>query len=415
MATAGTGRACLPENRRCARCSLPVLLLDLTHTSHTRARTGIQKVSRSLHQALEDIEGVTPISHDPYRGGWRPLRSWEQANLSEGAPSTKGRGARWPLHARLSGRLNRWFGTALPPLPAARGVVLPEIFSPSVAASLPTLFAAVPGPRVALFHDAIALKLPELSPPGTVSRFPSYLQELLAFDGIAAVSEDSRDALLGYWEWLGIKATPPVQSISLGIDRASVSEAGTPSPVPALPVVLSVGTLEARKNHLALLQACEDLWQTGQPFELHLVGFAQAQTGRRAVERIRQLQTAGRPIRYDGPVSDAALSAAYQRSTFTVYPSHMEGFGLPVLESLRHGRPCICSNRGALGESARDGGCLPIDQVDAVSLAHAIKRLLTTPQLRAELSAVARARSLKTWGRYAHDLFTWMNSLSLKR
>ncbi|GAB1488542.1 hypothetical protein MASR2M8_09870 [Opitutaceae bacterium] len=388
-----------------------MFLIDLTHTSHTRARTGIQKVSRALYQALEATNGATPICHDPYRGGWRALKSWEHANLSGETPSAKGRGARWPLHARVSGQVTRWLGAMLPPLPAAQGLVVPEIFSPRVAASLPALLSAVRGPRVALFHDAIALKLPELSPPGTVSRFPSYLQELLAFDGIAAVSEDSRDALLDYWAWLGTKAAPPVQAIPLGIDDDAHIEAPAPCAGSEQLVVLSVGTLEARKNHVALLQACESLWRAGHRFELHLIGMAQALTGRSAVQRIRELQSAGYPIRYDGPVSDTALREAYRRATFTVYPSLMEGFGLPVLESLRHGRPCICSNQGALGESARGGGCLAIDQVDASGLAIAIGRLLESPPLRSELATAAHNRPLKSWARYADDLTNWMKTL----
>ena len=56
-------------------------------------------------------------------------------------------------------------------------------------------------------------------PAKTVARFPAYLHKLLAFDGIAAVSADSRDSLLDYWRWLGVRATPPVQAIPLGVDE----------------------------------------------------------------------------------------------------------------------------------------------------------------------------------------------------
>ena len=55
------------------------LLLDLTHTSHTRARTGIQRVVRALHRELGN--SALAVTFDPYLGGWRPLEAWEQANL----------------------------------------------------------------------------------------------------------------------------------------------------------------------------------------------------------------------------------------------------------------------------------------------------------------------------------------------
>jgi len=117
-------------------------------------------------------------------------------------------------------------------------------------------------------------------------------------------------------------------------------------------------------------------------------------------------------LRYDGPVTDAALGAAYAQATFTVYPSLIEGFGLPVLESLAHGRPCICSGRGALGESARGGGCLTLERVAPADLAAAISHLLGAPAERARLTAEARARRFRTWSDYAADLRAWLAALS---
>lgn len=386
------------------------LLLDLSHTSHTRARTGIQRVTRSLHRAFGDR--AVALTHDPHRATWRPLEAWERDNLS--APDAAGkRGAQWPLVSRLRGRAQRLLGRTTPPLPDNSGLVVPEVFSPAVARALPALFAASQGPKVALFHDAIALKFPDLTPAKTVARFPGYLIELLAFDGIAAVSDDSRAALTDYWRWLGIKNPPPVRAIPLGVDlpRGTPNHDRETNPTDA--VVLSVGSIEGRKNHGALLDACEQLWTRGARFSLHLIGLAHPQTGAAALARIRTLQAAGRPLRYDGPASDAAVDAAYAACTFTVYPSLIEGFGLPVIESLAHGKPCVCSARGALGESARGGGCVMLESVDAASLATAIGRLLAQPAEIEALAAQARTRHFNTWSHYAHDLVAWLQELRL--
>ncbi|HVS54423.1 MAG TPA: glycosyltransferase [Opitutaceae bacterium] len=391
---------------------MPVLL-DLSHTSHTRARTGVQRVGRSLHAALG--KRALAITHDPHLGAWRPLEAWEHANLATDAAHGK-RGARWPLLAKIRGRLRRHFARASSAGPLAgvdsAGLLVPEIFSPGVAAALPALFAATRGPRVAVFHDALALQLPEFTPIRTVARFPAYLQELLAFDGIAAVSDDSREALLDYWRWLGLaRALPPVKTIPLGVDAPPRSAAPHAPISAARPTVLSVGSIEGRKNHGALLDACEQLWARGADFELRLVGLAHATTGRAALERIRTLQRAGRPLRYDGPLPDAALHAAYADCAFTVYPSLREGFGLPVLESLAHGKPCVCSARGALGEAARDGGCVPLERVDAAALAEAIARLLATPTELVALAAAARARKFRAWSGHADDLLAFLREL----
>ncbi len=402
------------------------ILLDLSHTSHTRARTGIQRVARSLWRELGPA--AAPITYDPHQRTWRPLDAWELTNLATDSFSRK-RGASWPLTAQLRAHTRRFLGSAalnsqLSTLnPSA--LLLPELFTPAVAAALPALFAATTGPRVAVFHDAIALKFPELTPTKTVARFPSYLRELLAFDGIAANSEDSRATLLAYWDWLGVPQNirPVVTAIPLGTDPVchlmddkpvgpSSGKSILQNQKSEIPTVLSVGSLEGRKNHLALLDACESLWSAGANFELHLVGLAHPQTGRAALARVHALQASGRPLRYSGPVTDAALAAAYSACAFTVYPSLIEGFGLPVLESLAHRKPSICSAHGALGEATREGGCIALDRVDAASIAHAISRLLSTPSDLAALTEAARARRFRTWSDYARDLATWLPTLA---
>jgi len=391
------------------------LLLDLSHTCHTRARTGIQRVSRALRRELG--AAARPVTHDPYARGWRSLAAWEEGNLL--APGAAGsRGARWPWSARARG----WLAALLRGrgAPAAerlrpnRGLLVPEVFSPAVAAALPELLAAADGPAVAVFHDAIALQHPELSPAGTVARFPAYLLELLWFDGVAAVSEASRDVLCAYWEWQGIRDHPPVVAIPLGVDVPAAARAVAVAGE-GLPEVLCVGSLEGRKNHLALLAAAERLWREGIQFRLRLVGIVQPATGAAAAARVRELQAAGFPLVHETGAGDAAVAAAYAACAFTVYPSRLEGFGLPVVESLAHGKPCVCAGAGALGETARGGGCLALDATGPDELAAGLRRLLTDPAALAALVAAARARPIRRWAEYAADLSAWQGGLARRR
>ncbi len=419
-----------------------MLLIDLSHTSHTPARTGIQRVARAILQHL--APKAQPITLDPFLDTWRPLENWELANLAQTQGGRK-RGAHWPLAAQLRGRLRRTFGR--PSAHALRGdfdaLIEPELFTPAVARNFPKLFPHVRGPRVALFLDALPLRFPEFTPPATVARFPAYLRELLHFDGIAAISADSRDSLLSYWQWLGISTPPPVLALPLGVDVEkchTLDDTSLPlsrgpvvpssrrpvvrspvvrspvvrSPVVRSPVVLSIGTLEGRKNHLALLDAAESLWSRGATFELRLIGHANA-TGAATLARLKSLQAAGRPLRYDGPASDETIAQAYADCAFTVYPSVAEGFGLPVIESLARGKPCICSARGALGEISLHGGCLALDSVDSASIAAAIESLLQTPSRLAGLSAAARQRTFKSWADYTRELETWIRTLPRRR
>lgn len=387
------------------------LLLDLSHTSHTRARTGIQRVSRALHRELRGKSAA--VCYDPFEEIWRPLELWEEMNLEASDPSA-GRGSHWPLIAQLRGKVRRFVLRRAPLLGleaadgAPRGFLVPEVFSAAVGAALPKLFAATPGPHVALFHDAIALRFPEFAARSTAARFPAYMKELLLFDGVAAVSEASRSSLLDYWTWLGVARTPEVIVLPLGIDPPPPASGAAP---PGPPVILCVGSLEGRKNHRALLDACEVLWTEGLPFTLRLIGLANTETGAPALARLSQLQASGRPVLYEGPTDDVALESAYRDCAFTIYPSQVEGFGLPVAESLARGKPCLCRMDGALGEIARGGGAVDLGEARAPEIAAAIRGLLASPPRLASLSAAAKERTFGNWSQYVSRLLAWMGSL----
>jgi glycosyltransferase involved in cell wall biosynthesis len=390
-----------------------MILFEASHTSHSRAQTGVQRVVRSLFTAVSAKESVAPICYDPHQQAWRAVQAWEKNILTDtkGAGSAH-RSANWPVHVRFAGYARQVLN-ARATCPTGDSLVVPEIFSAKIARAYPALFARVRGPRVAFFHDAIALKLPEFTPAKTVARFPSYMRELLSFDGIAAVSEDSRQSLIDYWEWLGVRETPQVITITnaVEIEKQPHTAPASETPTDRVPTILSVGSIEGRKNHLALLNACEQLWKEGRRFQLRLIGLAHPQTGKFAIDKIHELQAAAYPLLYDGPVDDASLAAAYAGSTFTVYPSLMEGFGLPVQESLAHEKPCICSSHGAIGESARGGGCLMLDQVDAPSLANGIGQWLDRPPLLAQAIQAAQARRFKSWQACAEELIGWLRVL----
>ena len=87
----------------------------------------------------------------------------------------------------------------------------------------------------------------------------------------------------------------------------------------------------------------------------------------------------------------------------------MEGFGLPIAESLLFGKPCVCGGNGALGEVARGGGCLIVDQSSHDALAHGMKSLLLDRQLYARLCQQARMRKFRCWSDYIDKLLTHLH------
>ena len=147
------------------------------------------------------------------------------------------------------------------------------------------------------------------------------------------------------------------------------------------------------------------MWKRGIDFELELIGCEdEARESRAIAKAIQQLREAGHHISWRAHVTEEELHEAYQRATFTVFPSLAEGFGLPIIESFWHGRPVICSDQDAVGELARNGGCLTTDVRSPDRLAESIEALLQDPARCNALSQEAYARPLRSWADYWMEL-----------
>jgi glycosyltransferase involved in cell wall biosynthesis len=94
---------------------------------------------------------------------------------------------------------------------------------------------------------------------------------------------------------------------------------------------------------------------------------------------------------------DAELAASYAAARATVFPTIAEGCGLPLLESLWAGVPCVGSDLPALRENADGGGCLSVPVGDRAAWKAALGRVLTDEALTARLEEEARTRALPTW------------------
>ncbi len=171
---------------------------------------------------------------------------------------------------------------------------------------------------------------------------------------------------------------------------------------------LQVGTLEPRKNHIAVARAVERLRQRHGALPATCV-FAGVK-GWRTRPLMRELETtqfAGGAIRWLGEVEDSDLAALYQGALFTVYPSLTEGWGLPVQESLAFGVPCIASKAGAIPEVGRDLAVY-VDPTDDAQVSAAIDRYLTDPnalaEARAKIAAFLMSERLPEWNDAARQV-----------
>jgi alpha-1,3-rhamnosyl/mannosyltransferase len=101
---------------------------------------------------------------------------------------------------------------------------------------------------------------------------------------------------------------------------------------------------------------------------------------------------AAETLRYLGPVADVDLPALYRGASLFVFPSHYEGFGLPVLEAMASGTPVLCSTTEALQELS-GGTARHVEPEDGPGWTQALRDLLEDSTQRASLAARGRLRA----------------------
>jgi glycosyltransferase involved in cell wall biosynthesis len=186
---------------------------------------------------------------------------------------------------------------------------------------------------------------------------------------------------------------------------------GTPRNVSRLPMdldhpirALCVGSLDPRKNHKRLIEAFEAIWDAHPdlPLELILVG-GQYDASSDLSRWVKAKVSERKRLIWMGRVSDEELAQHYADCHFTCFPSLVEGFGIPLLESLWKGRPCLCSDQGIVGDLAREGGCITCEVTEVNSIRAALETLLFRKGCYEDLCEQAVARSIKTWRQFGRE------------
>jgi glycosyltransferase involved in cell wall biosynthesis len=166
--------------------------------------------------------------------------------------------------------------------------------------------------------------------------------------------------------------------------------------------ILSVGTVEPRKNLSLLLKAYSRL-PAGFKKEIKLVLVGKkGWINQTFFEEIKELGIAG-DITFTGFVPTEELPYIYNLADLFVYPSFYEGFGLPVLEAMACGTPVIVSNRSSLPEVVGDAGRL-IDPEDYYELQTAIQQIYRDQSSREQMKNKGIEQAKKfSWEKCARE------------
>lgn len=204
----------------------------------------------------------------------------------------------------------------------------------------------VPAARISvLLHDTIPVDHPEFSRSGIPERFAGILRLVARHaDRVIFNSEQSRRDARRHFAAAG--RIPPDVVAHLGIDPPLPDPARLPDLPLDRPYFVTIGTIEPRKNHTLLLDLWEDFGRT-LPEEdiprLFILG-SRGWNNSAVFDRLDHSPMMGRTVFEVSGLVDGALFALLQGARGLLFPSHAEGFGLPVLEAAALSVPVICND-----------------------------------------------------------------------
>ena len=262
--------------------------------------------------------------------------------------------------------------------------------------------------RVLTIHDMIPVLFPQFFTPKIVQKFKRNLASIeIDRDWIICNSNHTKQDFCDYsgMDSDRVFVTPlaaarhfhPIKDSAVTapiLQRYAISQ----------PYLLSLATLEPRKNLSILIRSFLRLIETHPDWNLVLVlvgvsGWKNADIFQ-VVQQNPKLQSR---VIFTGYVPDRDLSALLSGALAFVYPSFYEGFGLPPLEAMQCGTPVITSNTSSLPEVVGTAGIL-IDPTQEDELCQAIWTLVTNSTARSQLSQQAIERASQfSWDKCAEQ------------
>jgi len=263
--------------------------------------------------------------------------------------------------------------------------------------------------RFLTVYDLIAVLRPDLFENNVTKLIRKALASLSPDDWVLCISEATRRDLLNYRTDLDpekVLVTPLAAAAHFRPDlrQKRWEEVRRKYSLPDPPYLLTLSTLEPRKNIAHAIRCFGRLAAGGEIGDMKLVmvgtkGWMMesifAELARLGVHSDRVIIT--------GFVPDEDLAPIYSHALMFVYPSLLEGFGLPPLEAMQCGVPVITSNTSSLPEVVGDAGIM-VPPTDEEALCRAIATLVGDDEMRQRLAGQALARAATfSWARCAAD------------
>lgn len=256
-------------------------------------------------------------------------------------------------------------------------------------------------------HDLSFVRVPQAASPP----LRAYLNRVVPrsvkmADHILADSQATKDDLQELYDTAADKITVLYSGVSNHFqpvtDEALLERVKAKYRLTGIDYLLSVGTVQPRKNYSRVIRALASLRQQGCDLHYAIAG------GKGWLEdEMRQTiaeTKLGDAVHLLGFVDDDDLPALYSAARMLVIPSLYEGFGLPILEAMACGVPVIASNLSSLPEIVGKAGIL-VDPLDIDAIGDAILRIESDSRRRAFLIDAGRRQAKQfTWEKSARRL-----------
>lgn len=278
-------------------------------------------------------------------------------------------------------------------------------------------------PEAEVFHATEHLLLPLCSVPAVLTvhdlvyhLFPSYHKRLNYWylnaamplyvrraNAVIAVSESTKRDLIRVYGVADSKISVVYEAASPAFRPAAPEQIAETKARYGLPdrYLLTLGTIEPRKNLIRLVSALQALRRKDRELSLVIVG----STGWLYQDFFEQLEKLDDPraVLLSGYVPDADLPAVISGAAALVLASLYEGFGLPIVEAMACGTPVICSNTSSLPELGGNAAKY-FDPQDTQNMTDVIASVLEDADLRAEMRQRGLAQAARfSWQRTAAE------------
>jgi glycosyltransferase involved in cell wall biosynthesis len=251
-------------------------------------------------------------------------------------------------------------------------------------------------PLVGTLHDLTPELFPELHVwPNRVRHgaqmrwFAKHARRIISISRSSA-----QDFVRLFGEHVPIDVVHPALGVEVGPpDPAAVASMRRRAGLGEAPYLLSVSTIEPRKNGERVIRAFELAFANDEN-PPHLVFAGQRGWLSDAVYSAAANSPLTNHIHFTGRLGNDEVAALYHGALALVFPSLYEGFGLPALEAMHAGVPVLTSNVSSMPEIVGDAGLL-VDPTDVDAISAGLRRLCDDHSLRDRLRAAGRERAVQ--------------------